>query len=256
MKRTRSRVRRIHVALFVLGGLVAVPRTFACDPLSDEDVAALAALSQTPAPTPAPGLSTTALAEILRKHGLADDADAVSAYPGTVEETSPDFLAGGSLVKVTLDGPIHSDVLRFVHQGGRWVLVPHGPGGERVIANEVRAALHDPDAALAYVRWVLDATAEDAIWLVSSAGDVPLLRAGRGEEVRREELAAVDRDLRSKITAPRAEASGNSFVVVQDAVIGRNLVRTTAKVSKLGLATFTHETIARDLPVVAAASFR
>jgi hypothetical protein len=76
----------------------------------------------------------------------------------------------------------------------------------------------------------------------------PWLPATRHEKDLQTQIEAARKDLESKIQPPRAEASDPVCVVHQDAVSGRDLVRYTVRVFKLGLPSET-VTIARNLPI-------
>lgn len=195
------------------------------------------------------GMTTDELADALRKARLPE-AGVVSRLPGAVEEESPDFLGGGRYVKVTLDDPSHSHVLQFVHQGAKWVRIPQGVDGLKRLSSAVQLTVKTPDAALRYVQWALDTTASGPFWRLGSVADVPFLPASEDETDLKQRLAAARSELASKVQAPKVEESGSFFVVHQDAVVGRDLVRYTVNVSKLGAVTVKTETVARDLPVV------
>lgn len=214
-----------------------------------EVAAAALGFSIVAVPGMALGMTTDELADALRKARLPE-AGVVARLPGAVEEEAPDFLGGGRHVKVTLDDPSHSHVLQFVHQGTKWVRIPQGVDGLKKLSSAVQLTVKTPDAALRYVQWALDATASGPFWRLGSVADVPFLPAGVDEAELRRRLASSRSELAAKIQAPKVEESGSFFVVHQDAVVGRDLVRYTVNVSKLGAVTVKSETVARDLPVV------
>ncbi len=205
--------------------------------------------STLPLPGMAFGMTTAELADALRKAGLPQAA-VVGSLPGEVEEQTPDFLNGGTYLKATLHDPHHPHVLSFVRQGDRMVFIQPGPDGWKRAGSDLQVSVRTADSALRYVQWLLDATGGGAFWLVASVDDVPFLPAAADETELQARIATVRKDLEGKIQAPHAEESGAAFVVRQDAVAGRDLVRYTARVSKLGLLTLEKTAIARDLPVV------
>ncbi len=200
-------------------------------------------------PAMARGMTTQELAEALGKAHLPE-ATVVSELPGTVEEQSPDFLGGASYVKVTLDDESHPHVLKFVHQGAKWVRIAQGPEGWKKLASAVDLRVKTPEAALRYVQWALDATSGAAFWRLDSVADVPFEPAGDAEADLKSRLASSRSTLAGKIQAPKSEAQGAVFRVQQDAVVGRDLVRYTIDVSKLGSISVATETLERNLPVV------
>ena len=235
--------------------VLALPRlaVAACGELEPAELATfqerlLAAQSAPPEPPPA-AMTTTELAALLRKARLPQAADLVDSLPGAVEESSYDFLEG-TVLKATLDGPERTEVLQFVRQGNRLIPIERGRAGRDRIVTDVKTSVRSAEAARDYVQWLLDATSEAAFWPVRTAADVPLRTTKRTETELTAEIAAVRRDLETKIEAPRAEEAGAVFVVHQDAVVARDLVRFTVKVSRLGLPTIDATTIVSDLPVV------
>jgi hypothetical protein len=197
----------------------------------------------------APAMTTQELAEALRKAGLPQ-ATMVGTLPGEVVEQTPDFLDGGTYLKVTLNDPHHPHILSFVRQGDRIVAIPAGPDGWKRAGRELQVSIRNADSALRYVQWLLDVTGGGAFWRVSSVADVPFQPAAADEKELQQRIAAARKDLEGKIQPPHAEESGAAFVVHQDAVAGRDLMRYTVRVSKLGLPTVEQTTVGRDLPVV------
>lgn len=196
------------------------------------------------------GMTTEDLAEELRKAQLPQ-ANVVAALPGEIEEQTLDFLeGGGTYLKVTLRDPHHPHRLNFVRQGKRLVPIDQGPEGLKQVTTRLQISVRSTDAALHYVQWLLDVTSRGGFWRVASVGDVPFMPADEDETELREQIGTQRKDLAGKIQAPHADQTGPVFVVQQDAVAGRDLVRYTVQVSKLGLATFETNTIAQDLPVV------
>jgi hypothetical protein len=111
-------------------------------------------------------------------------------------------------------------------------------------------SVRDPDTALRYVQWLLDATSEGSFWLVQSVDGVPFLPENREDKSLQARIAEARTKLEGKVEAPRTEAKEGVFLVQQDAVVGSSLVRYTVRVSKLGLPTVATTTLAEDLPVV------
>jgi len=252
------RVRRLHTAARVLlvSSLVAVAlrgiALAACQDLDTAEMdrfAKLAAEGAGPAVTSTPTMTTKELANVIRKAGLPE-ASLVAALPGTVEESSFDFLDGGTYLKATLDGPWHIEVVQFVRQGERLIPIGRGRAARERVAIELQLSVRSAETAQRYVRWLLDATSDQALWLVASADDVPFKQPSLTETNLKAQIGAVRQDLERKIEPPRSEESGPVFVVHQDAVVARDLVRYTVTVSRLGLPTIEATTIARDLPVV------
>lgn len=194
-------------------------------------------------------MTTQELAEALRKAGLPQ-ATVVGSLPGQVEEQTPDFLNGGTYLRVTLNDPHHPHVLSFVRQGDRIVAIERGPDGLKRAGTDLQVSVRNADSALRYVQWLLDVTGGGAFWRVSSVSDVPFLPAAADEADLQQRIAAARKDLEGRIQPPHAEESGAAFVVRQDAVAGRDLVQYTVRVSRLGLPTLEKTTVARDLPVV------
>jgi len=224
----------------------------ACQTLDPADVQRFTKLATAAAAAPAPStpaMTTKELADALRKARLPQ-ADLVAATPGTVQVSSFDFLNGGTYLKATLDGPWHTDVVQFVRQGDRLIPIRRGRAGRERVTSDVQLSVRSADSAQRYVQWLLDATSDQALWLVASVDDVPFKQPSRTEADLKAQIATLRQSLESQIEPPRAEESGTVFVVHQDAVVGRDLVRYTIKVSRLGLPTIESTTIAHELPVV------
>ena len=219
------------------------------DPAQAENLANLAATGSYQPVTSSSGMTTKALAEVIRKAGLPLEPS-VASLPGTVEESSFDFLNGGTYLKATLDGPWRVEVVQFVRQEKRLIPIQRGRAGRESVATDVQLTIRSAETAQRYVRWLLDATSDQATWLVSSADEVPFKLPDRTDTDLKARIAAAHQDVESKIQPPRSEESGPGFVVHQDAVVARDLVRYTVKVSKLGLPSIEETTVARDLPVV------
>jgi hypothetical protein len=256
-------VRRVfrHATLNRVAGLslvcaiaaTALPRRaaacWALDPAEVEKFTKQSAEAIAKAPPPTPAMTTAELAAALRKARLPQ-ADVVAGSPGAVEEWSLDFLNSGTYVKATLDGPWHTEVVQFVRQKNHLIPIERGRAGRERVVSDVELSVRSAEAAQRYVQWLLDVTSDRAFWLVSSAEDVPFKQPTRTETDLKTKIGALRQDLESKIEPPRAEESGPGFVVHQDAVVARDLVRYTVKVSKLGLPSIEETTIARDLPLV------
>lgn len=245
--RSRLALGACAVALLGLSGSAAAICTN-LDPAEIERFRKLAAEQAAKEPTPTPPTSTQDLAEMLRKAKLPQ-AELVASLPGAVEEWTFDFLDGGTFVRATLDDGYRSRVLQFVLQGKRIIPIERGREGRARIARDVRITVRDGDMATRYAQWLLDVTAEGGIWLVKSTDDVPFVLAQKTDVDLNAKIGAARQDLDAKIRPPSAETAGPGFVVRQDAVVGRDLVRFTVKVSKLGLATVERATLATDLPV-------
>jgi plastocyanin len=197
----------------------------------------------------AAAVTTEELAEALARARLPE-ADVVAALPGTVEESRLEFADGATYFKVILHGGFGPEILHFVRQRDRLIAIPPGAEGRTRIASDLELSVRSADAALAYVRWLLDTTAVGSFRRVESVGEVPFVRTTSAEKNLRARIDELGAELERKIEPPRAEALGSAFVVVQDAIAARRLVRYTVKVSKLGLATIEETAIVRDLPVV------
>jgi len=200
-------------------------------------------------PTPVPPMTTKELAEILRKARMPQ-AEVVATLPGFVQESTLDFLGGATYLKVTLDRAFRSETYHFVRKDGRVSFIPPGREGWNEVVNHFDISVKDPDTALRYVQWLLDATSEGSFWLVQSIDGVPFLPENREDKSLQARIAEARAKLEGKVEAPRAEAKEGVFLVQQDAVVGRSLVRYTVRVSKLGLPTVETTTLAEDLPVV------
>lgn len=218
------------------------------DPAEIERFRKLAAEQAANEPTPVPPATTQDLAEALRK-ARSPLADVVAAHPGAVEEWPLDFLGDGVFIRATLDDGYRSRVLHFVRQGKRIIPIERGREGRARIQRDVRLSVRDGDAAVRYLQWLLDVTTEGGIWLVKSPDEVPFILTKKEDVDLNAKIGAARQDLAGKIQPPSVDASGPGFVVRQDAVVGRDLVRYTAKVSKLGLTTVEQATLAKDLPV-------
>ncbi len=245
----------IRLALLCASTVVVVEGSAraACQTLDPADIAAFAkrAAADAAKAKPQPPVPTTQdLEKELRKSRLPEQADRVASLPGTVEEWSFDFLDGGVYVKATLDGPVRTEVLQFVRQKGHLIPIGRGRAGRERIANDVHVSIRGANVALRYVQWLLEVTGE-GVWLVSSPDDVPLLSPRRDNLDLKAKVDGARQELASKVTPPGAADSGTVFTVHQDAVAGRDLVRYTVKVSRLGLPTVGEEKIVGDLPVVA-----
>ena len=200
-------------------------------------------------PTPVPPMTTKELAEILRKARMPQ-AEAVATLPGFVQESTLDFLGGATYLKVTLDRAFRSEIYHFVRKDDRLNFIPPGREGWNEIVNHFDVSVRDPDTALRYVQWLLDATSEGSFWLVQSVDGVPFLPENREDKSHQARIAEARAKLEGKVEAPRVEAKEGVYLVQQDAVVGRSLVRYTVRVSKLGLPTVETTTLAEDLPVV------
>jgi len=194
-------------------------------------------------------MTTKELAEILRKARMPQ-AEAVATLPGFVQESTLDFLGGATYLKVTLDRAFRSEIYHFVRKDDRLNFIPPGREGWNEIVNHFDVSVRDPDTALRYVQWLLDATSEGSFWLVQSVDGVPFLPEKREDKSHQARIAEARAKLEGKVEAPRVEAKEGVYLVQQDAVVGRSLVRYTVRVSKLGLPTVETTTLAEDLPVV------
>lgn len=210
---------------------------------------ALAVASALAAPGAAPAMSAEEFAEKLRK-ARRPEAERVAAFAGEVDESSPEFLDGGTYYEATLHGPEGAEALRFVLQRDRMIAIPSGAEARRVLTSQVRVSIRTPEAAIAYVQWLLRLEASGGFWLVASLDDVPFQRTRRDETALRERIEAARERLAAKIAPPRAEEGETGFVVTQDAVAGTDLVRHVVKVSRLGLPWLETTTVESDLPVV------
>ena len=197
----------------------------------------------------AAAVTTEELAEALARARLPE-ADVVAELPGTVEESRLEFADGATYFRVILHGGFGPEILHFVRQRDRLIAIPPGAEGRTRIASELELSVRSADAALAYVQWLLDTTAVGSFRRVESVGEVPFVRTTPAEKNLRARIDELGAELERKIEPPRAEASGSAFVVVQDAIAARRLVRYTVKVSKFGLATIEETALVRDLPVV------
>ncbi len=244
----RRRVRGLARALLMCSLLMIEARSATVACLYDPNERPVKVLP--PGPPPTPAMTTTQLADALRKARLPQ-AEIVAALPGVVEQSSFDFLNGGTYLKVTLERGFRSQVYHFVRKGGRLSPISPGREGRDKIVNDFDLSVRSPEAALRYVQWLLDVTSEGGFWLVQSVDDVPFLPVNQKDnKALREQIDASRGSVQDAIKPARAEASGTMFVVQQDAVTGRDLVRYSVKVSKLGLPTIEVTTLAKDLPVV------
>src|SRR5207244_1511062 len=107
-----------------------------------------------------------------------------------------------------------------------------GRRGREQITKELDISIRSADAALRYIRWLLEVTSEGGFWLVESVNEVPFLATSLKDKDLQAKIDVARKDLQSKIEPPRAEESGAVFVVHLDAVAGRELVRYAVKVSK------------------------
>src|SRR4026208_2398003 len=110
-------------------------------------------------PTPVPPMTTKELAEILRK-ARRPQAEGVATLPGFVQESTLDFLGGATYLKVTLDRAFRSEIYHFVRKDDRLNFIPPGREGWSESVSRVDVSGREPDAALRYVQWLLDATSE------------------------------------------------------------------------------------------------
>jgi hypothetical protein len=208
-----------------------------------------------PGPTPTPAMTTAEWGEVLRKTRLREQADTIARSRGTVEQSSFDFLNGGTYVKVVLEGVYGSKVHHYVRKGDRISVIAPGPEGRNQIVNQFDLSVKNPETALRYVRWLLDVTSEGPFWLVGSGDDLPLRTVNNPDDkALAERVRAARSEAEAKIEPPRAQGSESAFMVYQDAVAGRDLVRYTVRVTRLGLPSIETKTLVKDLPVVGVGS--
>jgi len=195
------------------------------------------------------GMTSEQLLAALEKDG-APEAELVKKFPTEVDEQSLEFLDGGKYLRAVVHEPKHPAVLHFVEQKGEIRRLPRGTDGIKRLDQALDISIKDSAAALRYARWALEVGHGGAFWLISSVDDVPFLPAAEGEK----ELAAqVDKaraDLSGKIRPPSVEDGKPSFRVTQFAVKGRDLVRYTIDVSRLGHLAIDSEVVSADIPVV------
>lgn len=197
--------------------------------------------------------TTQELAEALEKLRMPE-AERVAELPGEVVESTLPFLNGATHLRVTLDGPDGPEVLHFVRQRSRLVVVRPGAEGFRRLSGDVEVSVRSAADALAYVQWLLDVTGGSSVRRVETLSDVPLLPTRDGDQDLRTKIGASLDRVEQEIRPAHADESGSTFTVVQDVVTGGDLVRYTVRVSKLGLVTIDATTLVADLPVSRPAS--
>src|SRR5436190_7919073 len=168
------------------------------DPAQAENLANLAATGSYQPVTSSSGMTTKELAEVIRKAGLPLESS-VASLPGRVEESTYDFLNGGTYLKATLDGPWRVEVVQFVRQEKRLIPIQRGRAGREGVATDVQLTIRSAETAQRYVQWLLDATSDRATWLVSSADDVPFKLPDRTDTDLKARIAAAHQDLERKI---------------------------------------------------------
>jgi hypothetical protein len=189
------------------------------------------------------------LLALLKKTG-APETSLVEEFPATIEERSFDFLGGGTYLRVMLSQPDHPVVLNFVWQDGKLVRLPRTAQELAELDRRINVSIKSADMALRYARWALDASRGGAFWLVSSVEDVPFLPAAPDEQDLAAEVSKARSDLAAKIHPPSVKEEQATFEVTQFAVEGRDLVRYTINVSRLGHLRLEEQTVSAGIPVV------
>ena len=201
------------------------------------------------AATSAEAMTKDELLVLLKKTG-APETSLVEEFPATIEERSFDFLGGGTYLRVMLIQPDHPAVLNFVWQDGKLVRLPRTDQELAGLDRRINVSIKNADMALRYARWALDVSQGTAFWLVSSVEDVPFMPAAPDEQELAAELSKARRDLAAKIQPPSVKESQTTFEVTQFAVKGRDLVRYTINVSRLGHLRIDEQTVSAGIPVV------
>jgi hypothetical protein len=201
------------------------------------------------AATSAEAMTKNELLALLKKTGAAE-ASLVEEFPVSIEERSFDFLGGGTYLRVMLRQPDHPAVLNFVWQDGKLVRLPRTDQELADLDRRINVSIKSADMALQYAQWALDVSQGSAFWLVSSVEDVPFMPAAPDEQELAAEVSKARSDLGAKIHPPSVKESQATFEVTQFAVKGRDLVRYTINVSRLGHLRIDEQTVAADIPVV------
>src|SRR5262245_2584432 len=201
------------------------------------------------AATSAQAMTKDELLALLKK-SHAPETSLVEEFPVNIEERSFDFLDGGTYLRVMLIQPDHPAVLNFVWQDGNLVRLPRTDQELAGLDRRISVSIKSADMALRYARWALDVSQGTAFWLVSSIEDVPFMPAAPDEQELAAQISNARSDLAAKIQPPSVKESQATFEVTQFAVKGRDLVRYTINVSRLGHLRIDERTVAAGIPVV------
>ncbi len=186
----------------------------------------------------------------LLKKSAAPETRVVEQFPATIEERSFDFLDGGTYLQVTLSQPNHPAELDFVWQHDKLVRLPRSSEELGELDRQIDVSIKSADMALRYARWALAVSQGNAFWLVSSVEDIPFMPAAPDEQDLAAEVSKTRGELASKIQPPSVKEEQATFEVTQFAVKGRDLVRYTINVSRLGHLRIDEQTMSTDIPVV------
>jgi hypothetical protein len=190
------------------------------------------------------------LTDALRKAG-ATEVSLLESNPSKIEEERFDFLGGGLYLRVKVLGPYHAHLLHYVMApGGKLYQLKLGKAELERMQTDLKVEIKDRDLALRYAQWVLRVTEGPALWLLSSVEDVPFQPAASSEAELAKRIETAKKEIAAKISPPNARPDGNGFVVTQEAVKDRDLVRYEVTVSAQGRYEIRKQTLVPQIPVV------
>ena len=196
-----------------------------------------------------PAMTSRELIGALEKAG-APEVQTLKAFPVEIAEAKHDFLGAGTYLRVTVLNR-HTHLLHYVAgPGGQIYRLKLGKPEIERMQSELKIQIANADTALRYAQWLLQVTEGPALWLLSSVEDVPFqpVPAGKAKLAKRVEQAK--KEVIRRISKPSARAQDDGFVITQEAVQRRDLVRYEVTVSAKGAFTVAKEELVPELPVV------
>ena len=191
--------------------------------------------------------------ELLRalERAGSTDVEALKSFPLAIEEKRHDFLGGGVYLRVTIRNRHHPQLRHYVAApGGNIYRIAAGGHELERMQKDLKPSIRDTDAALRYAQWVLEVTEGPTLWLLSSVKDVPFKAVAENDEQLAREVAEAKEMLARRISPPTARAQSDGFVVTQEAVHERKLVRYEVEISAQGHCHVKREALTGELPVV------
>ncbi len=196
-----------------------------------------------------PAMTSRELIGALEKAG-APEVRTLKAFPVELEEKKHDFLGAGAYLRVkVLNRHIHT--LHYVAgPGGEIYRLKLGKPEIERMQSALKIEIKNSDAALRYVQWLLEVTEGPALWLLSSVDDVPFQPVPKGKDKLAKRVEQAKKEIMRRISKPSARSQDDGFIVTQEAVQRRDLVRFEVTVSSKGGTVVAKEKLVPELPVV------